>query len=86
MIRSHINDCSDVWLVGFPAQILGPSAVASAWRKANRPPAETQRTPIGRAGEVCPVRALAAHNADNPAGGSPVMVNDDSPSSHNRRG
>ena len=31
-------------------------------------------------------RALAAHNADNPAGGSPVMVNDDNPSSHNRRG
>jgi hypothetical protein len=31
-------------------------------------------------------RALAAHNAANPAGESPVMVNDDSPSSDNRRG
>jgi len=31
-------------------------------------------------------RPLAAHNADNPAGGSPAMVNDDKPSSYNRRG
>jgi hypothetical protein len=31
-------------------------------------------------------RALAAHNAANPAAGSPVMVNDDKPSSYNRRG
>ena len=29
---------------------------------------------------------FAAHTAASPSGGSPVMVNDDEPSSHNRRG